>query len=227
VYDIQYQWRGVGNYKFFINLQLAHTVSYLGTLNRLSLQNPALPCVFSAVRTTEDVEMNIGCVDIASENGGVEQIQYGSAYASVVNVTTDTPVLVVRQPLLIASETNTRDLTLARVSLTCSKKAVFKIWSTRDATAITGATYQRVNPGSFVEADSPDMNSSAVRATAVTLAKLALVTAVPVEAAVSREVTNPWAQEIVFPVVRGDYIVITCTASTATADAVMEWGEHI
>jgi hypothetical protein len=32
VYDIQYQWRGVGNYKFFINNTLVKTFSTLGTL---------------------------------------------------------------------------------------------------------------------------------------------------------------------------------------------------
>jgi len=227
VYDIQYQWRGVGNYKWFVNLQLVNTASLLGTLTALSLENPALPCRFAAQRTTQDVGINIGCVDITSENGSDEQLQYGSAYAANVSVTTDTPVIVVRQPLLIGLRTNTRDLTLARISLNCSKKAVFRVWITRNPAAITGATYQVVNSGSFVECDSPDMNPAAVRATAVNTALLRLVTAVPVEAAVPREVTNPWPNEIVFPVVRGDYLVITCTAATATADAVVEWGEHI
>ncbi len=227
VYDIQYQWRGVGNYKWFINLQLVNTASLLGTLTALSLENPALPCRFAAQRTTQDVGIGIGCVDITSENGSEEQLQYGSAYAANVSVTTGTPVIVVRQPLLIGPRTNTRDLTLARISLSCSKKAVFRVWLTRNPAAITGATYQVVNSGSFVECDSPDMNPAAVRATAVNTALLRLVTAVPVEASVPREVTNPWPNEIVFPVVRGDYIVITCTAATATADAVVEWGEHI
>ena len=227
VYDIQYQWRGVGNYKWFINLQLVHTASLLGTLTALSLENPALPCRYAAQRTTQDVEINIGCVDITSENGSSEQLQYGSAYAANVAVTTGTPVIVVKQPLLIGLQTNTRDLTLARISFSCSKKAVFKVWMTRNPASITGATYQSVNSGSFVECDSPDMNPAAVRATAVNTALLRLVTAVPVEAAVPREVTNPWPNEIVFPVVRGDYIVVTCTAATATADCVVEWGEHI
>lgn len=227
VYDIQYQWRGVGNYKWFINLQLVHTASLLGTLTALSLENPALPCRYAAQRTTQNVEINIGCVDITSENGSSEQLQYGSAYAANVAVTTDTPVIVVKQPLLIGSKTNTRDLTLARINFNCSKKAVFKVWMTRNPAAITGATFKSVNSGSFVECDSPDMNPLAVRATAVNTAMLRLVTAVPVEAAVPREVTNPWPNEIIFPVVRGDYLVITCTAATATADCVVEWGEHI
>lgn len=227
VYDIQYQWRGVGNYYFYINLKLVHTISNLGTLTALSIENPALPARFAAQRTTQDVSISIGCVDITSENGDDEHLEYGSAYAEGVTVITNTPVIVIRQPLLINSETNTRDLTLARISFNCSKKAVFKVWSTRTAGDITGATYKAVNNGSYVECDSTNMNGAAVRATSVTVANLRLITAVPVEAAVPREVDNPWPHEIEFSIVRGDYIVVTCTAATATADVVIEWGEHI
>ena len=227
IYDIQFQWRGVGNYFFYINNYLVHTIANLGTLTALSVKNPALPAYFGAQRLTQDVEMNVGCVDISSENGSEAQLEYGSAYAANVAVSADTPVLVVKQPLTIAGETNTRDLTLARISFNCSKKAVFRVWATRTAGAITGATFQSVNQGSYVECDSPDMNPTAVRATSVNLALMRFITAVPVEAAVPREVTNPWPNEIVFPIVRGDHLVITCTAATATADVVCEWGEHI
>ena len=227
VYDIQFQWRGVGNYYFYINLQLVHTVANLGTLTALSIKNPAMPVRFAAQRVTEDVAIYIGCADITTENGSGEQLEYGSAYAANVAVTTDTPVIVLHQPMTIAGATNTRDLTLARISFTCSKKAVFKVWMTRTSSDITGATYVATNYGSYVECDSPDMHATAVRATAATIANMRLITAVPVEASVPREVTNPWPSEIVFPLVRGDYLVITCTAATATADVVIEFGEHI
>ena len=227
VYDIQYQWRGVGNYKFYINLTLVHIFDYLGTLTALSMENPALPACFKATRTTQDVSIIIGCADISSENGDDDHLEYGSSYAEGVSVGTNAPVIVIRQPLLINGKTNTRDLTLARITFNCSKKAVFKVWSTRDATGISGATYKVVKAGTFVETDSPNMDATAVRATSVTLAKLSLITAVAVEPAVPREVTNPRPHEVVFPIVRGDYIVVTCTASAATADCVIEWGEQI
>lgn len=126
VYDIQYQWRGVGDYNFYINLKLVHVIDNLGTLTALSMQNPALPVRFLCQRVTEDASLYLGCVDITSENGAFEQLQYGSAYAANVAVTTDTPVIVLKQPLVIGTKTNTRDLTLARISFDCSKKAVFK-----------------------------------------------------------------------------------------------------
>jgi hypothetical protein len=227
VYDIQYQWRGVGNYKFFINLTHVHTFDHLGTLTALSMENPALPARIAATRTTEDVEVHVGCVDITSENGKSDQLEYGSAFATNVSTGTNTPILVIRQPLLIGSETNTRDLTLARISLNCSKKATFKVWTTRDATAFTGGTFVSINQGSYVECDSPDTKAGAVRVTAVNTTKLRFVTAANVEATVPRDIDNPWPAGIVFPIVRGDYVVITCTASTAVSDAVIEFGEHI
>jgi hypothetical protein len=227
VYDIQYQWRGVGNYAFFINLKLVHEFDHLGTLTALSMENPALPARITATRTSADVEVHLGCVDITSENGKSDQLEYGSAFAANVAAGTDTPILVIRQPLLINSETNTRDLTLARISVNCSKKAVFKVWTTRDATAFTGGTFASINQGSFVECDSPDTKAGAVRVTAVDTAKLRFVTAANVEAVTPRSIDNPWPAGIVFPIVRGDYVVITCTASTAISDAVIEFGEHI
>lgn len=227
IYDIQFQWRGVGNYKFFINNVLVHTLSLLGTLTALSMQNPALPAAYKCTRTTQDVSMSIGCVDITSENGMTDTEVYESAYSSAVSVSTDTPVIVVKIPLLIGSVTNTRTVTLARISFNCSKKAVFKVGATRTAGDITGATYVALGNGSYVECDSTDMSGSAVRATSVTMANLHKITSVPVEAAVPQMVDNPHRGRIEFPLVRGDYLVVTCTAATATADVVVEWGEQV
>jgi hypothetical protein len=191
------------------------------------MENPALPARITATRTTEDVEVHVGCVDITSENGKADSLEYGSAFAANVAAGTNTPILVIRQPLLIGGDTNTRDLTLARISLNCSKKATFKVWTTRDATAFTGGTFVSVNQGSYVECDSPDTKTGAARVTAVDVAKLRFVTAANVEATVPRTIDNPWPAGIVFPIVRGDYVVVTCTASTAVSDVVIEWGEHI
>lgn len=227
VYDIQYQWRGVGNYKFYINLTLVHTFANLGTLTALSMENPALPVHYYAERTTEDVQILIGCCDLASENGenNFHEV-YNSSYAEGVSVSSNTPVMVMHNPLQINSQTNTRTMTLARISVNCSKKAVFKVWMTRDETQITGETLVALGNGSFIETDSTDMDGTATRATAVTIAGLNLVTSIPVEALTAREVTNPHRDRIEFPIVRGDYLIVTCSASTASADCVVEFGEQ-
>lgn len=229
VYDIQWQWRGVGNYYFYINLQLVHTFEVLGVLTELSMENPALPAAFHCHRHTEDVEIIIGCVDITSENGEDNDMeQYGSSYSENVTVNgTNVPVLVIHNPLLINTKVNTRTITLARANVSCSKKAVFKLWETRSAADITGETLVAVGNGSFVQTDSPDRIAGAVRATAATVANMRFITAIPVEAAIRQQWDNPYRNRIELPVVRGDYIVMTCTATTATAECVMEWGEQI
>lgn len=237
VYDIQFQWRSAGNYKFFIGdpgtgaSKLVHTFNLLGTLTSPSLGNPALPISFKATRTTEDVEMNIGCADVTSENGNGEAHQYESAFAEGVSVSsTDSPVLTLYSPLQAAGETNTRTVHLARITMTCDKKATFKVWVTRDGAAITGATLATINNngGTLMQSDSPDSSTGAVRATSVTPASMSVITAAPVQANDRTPIENPLERRIVFPVVRGDYLVVTCSPSgTATAECVIEWGEQI
>jgi hypothetical protein len=129
--------------------------------------------------------------------------------------------------LQINGKTNTRDLQLARISVTCSKKATFKVWAGRSLDAFTGGTFQTINAGSFVQTDSPSKATGAVSVTAVNTALLRNITSIPVEAAAPREVDNPLRERITFPIVRGDYLVVTCTASTAIADCVFEWGESV
>lgn len=233
-YDIQFQWRAAGNYNFFIGdpatgtSKLVHQFDLLGTLTNASLEDPALPVAFKATKITQDVEMSFGCVDVTSENGSETVYQYESSFSEAVAVNgTDIPVLVIANPLQISGKTNTRALQLARISVTCSKKATFKVWAVRNAAAITGATLVALNAGSFVQTDSPDKVAGAVRATALNTALCRNITAIPVEAAVSREVDNPLLERINFSIVRGDYLIVTCTATTATADCVIEWGESI
>lgn len=237
IYDIQYQWRGVGGYFFYIgNPQtggsaLVHTMALLGTLTELSIENPALPIHYHANRITEDVTMIVGCADVTSENGITDKEQYTSCYSEDVPVNgTDSPVISIAMPLLANGKTNTRTVTLARISVTSTKKATFKVWVTRDITKITGATFKAINSGnaeSFIETDSIDMNATAVRATAIDTVGMRFVMAIPVEAAVSRQVDNPYRGRIEFPLVRGDHLLITCTGVSLETDCVVEFGEQI
>lgn len=233
IYDIQFQWRSAGNYKFFIGnpatgtSKLVHEFNLLGTLTTASMENPTLPVCFEIERTTQDVALHVGCADITSEGGITDKEQYGSAYAENVNVSTNTPVIVVYNPLTAESRVNTRTITLARITAICSKKGSFKVWTTRDPAAITGETLVAVNSGSYVETDSPDRVAGAVRATSVNTSLLNPITLIPVEAAKREFVDNPFRGRIEFPLVRGDYLVVTCTAATATADCVVEWGEQV
>lgn len=224
VYDIQYQWRGVGSYFFYINLKLVHVFANLGALTALSMEDPALPVRFKSTRTTQDVSMFIGCADITSENGSDDRLQYASISTARTITGTDTPLIVIYNPLQINGVTNTRMLELARITLTSDKKGIFKVWVTRDPAAIIGATFAVRGVGSYVETDA---SVGAVPATSVNVALLNPVTQIPVQANVTRETNNPFNARIDFPIVRGDYLVITLTATTATCEAVVEWGEAV
>ena len=234
IYDIQFQWRSGGNYKFFIgnpatgDSVLVHTFSLLGTLTTASLEDPALPMSFLATRTTEDVAMYVGCCDVTSENGRADTLKYSAAFAEDVATNgTDKPVLVVYSPLVIGSVTNTRILELAEVNVSSDKKAQFKVWSTRDPAQITGETLKVIGGGSYVETDSTDMDATAVRATAATVANMTFLTSVRVQANGNGRMNNPLPDRIMFYVSRGDYIVVTCTGVNATSDCVLVWGEAI
>lgn len=226
VYDIQYQWRGVGNYIFYINLVAVKTFSNLGTLTALSMQNPALPVTYKAVRTTADVVMHIGCVDISSENGTDDTLHPRTAYSNITLNGTDVPVLSILNPLTISGQTNTRTIYPAHVSVTCDKKAVFKVWRHRDPSLLTGETFVELGAGSFVQTDSPDTIAGAVAATAATVTTMELITVMNVQAGGSTEHISH-EERIHFFLVRGDYLTITATTINGLCDAVIEWGEAV
>ena len=146
LYDIRFQWRGVGNYYFYINQVLVHTVDNLGTVTALTVENPALPARFKCVNTTADVTMNVGCVDVTSE-GGLRDTRVYDSIDTGTDITTFTvnndnadgeAVLAIKVEDTIGSEVNTRDLVLERITTFCTDEAATSIYVTRDDTVIGG-----------------------------------------------------------------------------------------
>ena len=226
VYDIQYQWRGVGNYKFFVNLVHVHTFNNLGTLTALSLQNPALPVSFRCTRTTQDVSMSIGCADLTSENGSSNDTQPNVAYANISKNGTDVPVVSIYNPLVIGALTNTRTIYPQHITFSCDKKAVFKVWRYRDPALLTGETFVAIGNGSYVQTDSPDTVAGAVAATAATVASMRLVDVINVQAGAAgdTQMATPLSN---ISMVRGDYMTVTVTTNTGLCDVVINWGEAV
>jgi len=143
VYDIQFQWRGVGGYKFFINLQEAGEFDYLGTLDDLSMSNPSLPCFFANKNLGANNPIKCGCVDVASEGGMNNGKEYGSFGISSEQGEADfpaaynVPMVAVRSKLTVGGLINTRDTLALLASFYADSKAICRIWATRDSTAIT------------------------------------------------------------------------------------------
>lgn len=148
VFDIQWQWRGVGTYVFFVNLKEVGSHPYLGTLTRLSMFNPALPLAFQSINEGANDPMHFGCVDVTSEGGGDDGKTYGSfgvdnntgqiaiAGPGEYNV----PIIAVRSKTTIGGLINTRDTLALLASAYSDQRSVFRVWATRDFTAVTDGT---------------------------------------------------------------------------------------
>ena len=231
-YDIQLQWRGSGDYLFYIGnpatgkCKLVHQFKLLGTLTSVSIQNPTM---IRAIRGTADPVIHIGCVDVTSENGGQLTADYTTSYAEGVAVSgLNSPVMVIHVTDLIASLINTRTIRALKIGVKSDKKGNFKAWVTRDPTAIVGATFTAIGNGSFTETDSPDINPASVRATSVDIAKLRFVMAVDVEANVRQSTFLQADSAVKLIAVRGDFVVITNSPTGAgSSNATLEWGEEV
>lgn len=145
VFDIQFQWRGVGDYKFFINLQEVGNSNTLGNLTELSMANPSLPVFFESENLGDDDVMTFGCVDVTSEGGEDPKGSYGSVsmdnIAGQVAVSGyNQPVIAVRSKLAVGGKINTRDTLALLVSAYSDNKSLMRVWATRDFTAITNGT---------------------------------------------------------------------------------------
>lgn len=142
VFDIQYQWRGVGNYKFFINLVEAGDSNYLGTLTNLSMYNPALPVAWNSENLGDNDAMFFGCVDVSSEGGKDNGKTYGSVGISnesgQVSISGyNTPIVAIRSKLTVGGLINTRDTLALLLSSYSDNKSFIRVWATRDFTSIT------------------------------------------------------------------------------------------
>lgn len=141
-FDIQMQWRGVGNYKFFINLNEVKTVNYIGTRTELTTFNPANPICFECENLGDNVVLECGCIDITSEGGEINGKTYGSVNIDNESGEIDVigynqPVIAIRSKLTVGTLINTRDTLALLASAYAEEKSMFRIWATRDFTAIT------------------------------------------------------------------------------------------
>lgn len=218
LYDIRFQWRGMGDYFWYINQTLVHQTSLLGARTALSIENPAMAASYKVTNTTADQSLTIGCVDVTSEGGITAREQYGSATGQGSGNQTDYPIISVYNPPLIGSDTNTRDLRLAKVTASSTAKCTISVWSTRNLAALTGESFAAIGNGSYVQVDTT--------ATAMVTGNAKLLTKFNVEANAADRASNPSEGTIDYYVTRGDIIIVSYTGN-ATVDVVVEWGEEI
>ena len=145
VYDLQYQWRGAGNYKWYLNLQEVGDSATLGTLTQLTMYNPALPVAWNSINLGDNDAMNFGCVDVSSEGGKANGKTYGSV--GIENQTGQVaisgtgqyniPIVAIRSKTTVGGLINTRDTLSLLLSAYADQRAFLRVWATRNFTAIT------------------------------------------------------------------------------------------
>ena len=221
IYDIQMQWRGVGNIKFFINNELVHTFEFLGTLGQLSISNPALPIAMQAINKGEDANIECGCCDVTSEGGKRETRFYQTVDSDELSVSSnETPLIAFRIPSTYNGELNTRDVVLTRISAFCDANALLKVYYTRDVTAIT-ATWSGVNNGFQEVAIDGEV-------TAFDINKMRKLATRRIPENGNIEIDNPDKQSGDFFLIHGDYILVTVKAKNNTsAGSIIEYSVEI
>ena len=225
LYDIQMQWRGVGNIFFYINQELVHTMTLLGTLDKPSIFNPALPIGFNI---DGDAIMYASCVDVTAEGGHKENRQRGSIDTGEISLSSaEIPVLLVHIPATITyngnTTMNTRDNALRRISGFADDATIIKMYFTRDGTKFTGTTFLPNDPLNTVEY-SVDGNITLVGG----VTDLDRQITRRIVALGNIEMINPDPEVGDVFMTHGDYVLVTMQAKNATVGgASVEWGAEI
>jgi len=166
--DFQFQWRGVGDYFFFFDLKLAGIIKNLGETTQLSMANPSLPVFFECENLGDNEAMLFGCVDVTSEGGKDNGKTYGSVSisnqsGSVAISGYNIPIIAIRSKKLVNGLINTRDTLALLASAYSDNNSIFRVWSTRDFTAITQNQQNWKDFGDghleYIEQDNPDVTT--------------------------------------------------------------------
>ncbi len=147
VYDIQMQWRGVGNFTFFIDLVSIHVFNFLGSLSYLSTSNPALPIAYICICKTEEYSLSAGCVDVTSEGGSERSLVYSSETTgdTLLNTTNNaTAMLAFKVPNSVNGKLFTRDILFSRMTSFCKDEAIHSLWLARSINVpnVDGLTWE-------------------------------------------------------------------------------------
>lgn len=175
VYDIQAQWRGVGNIKFFVDLAKIHTEELLGTLTAMSINNPAMSVAYACIG--DGLVIKAGCVDVTSEGGDRAHKVFNSVSTDVL-VSIDSggydqhALIAVRVPTTIqyggVEVGYTRDMVLSRVTGFARDEYITTIWTARsiNTPSMNALTWEEGGDSSweFISEDDSETLTTAFKA---------------------------------------------------------------
>ena len=179
-------------------------------------------------------KLEIGCVDVTSEGGGIENRVYGSIASGSVTLGSDLePVIVIRVPenrtVGLNTLYNTVDLILGRITCGQSDEHDFSVYVTRDSSAVTvsGAgqdwAWNWSNDVEYVINDNGDAGATV----SFDDTKCSLIYQARVEVDQPWAVSNPNGTGGEFYITNGDYIIVamdSVATGTDTVNVTIEWG---
>lgn len=247
VYDIQFEWRGVGNYYFFVDLELVYTMEILGTLDYLSIQDPALAVVYATLyqdptETAPQYELLSGCVDVSSEGGAPQKTVFASTNTgdSLINLgntaATDVAILALKVPRSLSYDSgtvfNSRGAIMDKLVTWTRDEALTKVYVFRDTNAsnLDGLTWGST-PDSDIQVLTGGINGSpSALQSAFVLDKAngQLVLAEWADLEVKNIITNP-ATNSDFKLAPGDILVVAmnCIGANKYSAATLYYSEEI
>lgn len=228
IYDIQMQWRGVGDIRWFIgdplkkvSFQVA-VYEHLNESTELSISNPSLPAAYKCTNTNgTEVIIESGCVDVTTEGGKQGNRSYSSYPSSEIAISTlETPIIALRLPNTIFGVMNTRDIVLAQIDGYADVDAIIRVYYFRDPTAIT-ATFTNIRTGFQQQATDGAI-------TAFDITKMTKVFQTRIPATDSKQFINPDKGNADFILTHGDYILVTLQGKNNSLGGItIEWAEEI
>jgi len=236
LYDFQMQWRGVGDFKVFVNLEEIYVSNGAGTRDSVSVENPSLPVGFETENLGDEVVMLGGCVDITSEGGEEIHAQFasfstGSTLATVNN--SGVATMGVRMPVKITYEGQevcySRDSLLSRISSFCKDESFTEVYIARGVymSSLPNITWTQEQDG-FIEFSIGGEGSDLDVAFQADKANLSLLTSVRQEKDFLVSSNNPDPIHSPFEVTSDDYIIVVCVPDgNSTAGCTIEMAEQI
>jgi hypothetical protein len=147
LFDIQGQWRGVGDFYAWLSSPYdddnhkVHERNFINKGAKLSVSNPAMHAGYIARNLGGVGRLRSGCLDVSIE-GGTDEKQfpfYPKNSAAVTVPTTGKVTLVFKVPYTYRDTglLNTRDIQLYEFSGLSDKKANFKVYITKEGDRLT------------------------------------------------------------------------------------------
>jgi len=239
VYDIQMQWRGVGDFFFYIDLTLIYRMEMLGTLTAMSVNNPALHTTWKCCSGSTQ-PIIAGCVDVTSEGGHVSNKLYSSIntghdYINVTRTNDGTGVIGVLSPRFITYNNETveysRDMLLAALSAFSLDEYLISVWMGRcvNTPNLSALTWDTASDTFYEYLINSNATNALDDAFQLDKSNMQNIFSIRHEKDQVLRVTPPLVNDMSFTISTGDIMIINIEpqGTASTAGCTLEFAEEV